>query len=61
MIRIDIPLPETCEECPCSYWIQSGADAGKLMCNALEFAGNPDNLVEEGAPDRPDGCPIIDD
>ena len=29
--------------------------------SALEFAGNTENLVEEGAPDRPDGCPIIDD
>ena len=37
MIKIDIPMPEKCMDCPCSYWIRSGEYEDMLLCNALEF------------------------
>ena len=66
MIIIDIPIPRNCEECPCSYWIRSGENEGKMMCNAIEFkcARNrkrnkkPADCIIHG-PKTPDGCPII--
>ena len=62
MIRIDIPLPECCDECPCSHWIWTGKHKGKLMCNALEFKDKHKNkehfLVDEMDENRPSNCPI---
>ena len=60
MIEIDIPEPKYCEECPCSYYIQTGENEGKLMCNALEFRDAGNYLVEEMASKRPDKCPIVE-
>ena len=64
MILIDIPDPETCERCPCSYWIQTGENAGKMMCNAMEFRAQEtgeqfvrESFIVADNP-RPDGCPI---
>lgn len=37
MVKLDISLPETCEDCPCSRYVQSGRYEGLLMCNAIEF------------------------
>ena len=60
MIEIDIPEPKYCAECPCSYYIQTGGNEGKLMCNALEFRDACDYLVEEMSRKRPDKCPIVE-
>ena len=37
MILVDIPMPENCLNCPCSYWIITGEYQGNWMCNAREF------------------------
>ena len=66
MILMDIPEPRTCDDCPCSYWVQSGEYEGLMMCNAMEFKANSAGFREEVsryfvvAPEahRPDGCPI---
>ena len=66
MIMMDIPEPKKCEDCPCSYWIQTGEYEGLMMCNAMEFKANNAGFHEEVsryfvvAPEshRPDGCPI---
>lgn len=64
MIVIDIPMPETCMECPCSYWIQSGEHEDMMLCNALEFKMRATQsqikrcLVDEYATRRPKRCPI---
>lgn len=55
MILMDIPMPESCEDCPCSYWIRSGEQEGRLMCSAIEFREQEIVLVDEGKPAR---CPI---
>ena len=62
MIEIDIPLPDCCDDCPCSYWIQTGKHKGKLMCNALEFRekghDKEEYIVDEMDDERPVNCPI---
>lgn len=58
MIIIDIPMPDSCQNCVCSYWIMSGENEGRLMCNAMEARGDRIVLVDELANDRPEGCPI---
>lgn len=65
MIMIDMPLPDRCINCPCSYWIQSGEYAGMLMCEAIEyrfgFRGldrTGECIVSESMLRRPDNCPI---
>ena len=65
MIVIDIPMPESCMICPCSYYIQNGEHEGRLMCNAMEFRENNSGYAEEidrffvqENDNRPDGCPI---
>lgn len=66
MVKLDIDLPETCEECPCSYWIQTGRNAGKLMCNAIEFreikrtGEYPENCVLVDKASKPGDCPMSD-
>ena len=40
MVTIDMPMPERCADCPCSYWIQSGEYEGLMMCNALVGAAD---------------------
>lgn len=66
MILIDIPMPEQCGECPCSYYIQTGKYEGCMMCNAMEYKNISDGVLpeldgclvfENGS--RPDGCPIV--
>ena len=66
MIVMDIPAPQNCDNCPCSYYVQTGEYAGMMMCNAMEFkrtqAGFREDLskyfvVPEDH--RPDGCPIV--
>lgn len=63
MIEIDIPLPECCDECPCSHWIWTGKHKGKLMCNALESRDKNKEteryLVDEMDEHRPWNCPIL--
>ena len=66
MILMDIPEPRTCDDCPCSYWIQTGEYEGQMMCNAMEFKANHSEFRESisryfiVAPEahRPEGCPI---
>jgi hypothetical protein len=65
MIVIDVPMPETCEDCPCSYYIRTGEYEGLMMCNAMEFKAQKSGFREElskhfvVAEDcRPDNCPI---
>ena len=66
MIVIDIPMPQSCEECPCSYYVQTGEYEGAMICNALEFKENSAGLREElsryfvvADDHRPENCPII--
>ena len=61
MILIDMKLPESCTDCPCSHWITCGPHEGKLMCNVIEQnARNVDkSIVEEWDTHRPDSCPIL--
>lgn len=66
MIVMDIPVPENCETCPCSYYVQTGEYAGMMMCNAMEFKRTRTGFREDLAryfvmPEdhRPDGCPIV--
>lgn len=65
MIVIDVPMPENCEKCPCSYYIQSGEYEGLMMCNAMEFKSIQSGFREElsrffvvAEDHRPDNCPI---
>jgi hypothetical protein len=65
MIKIDIPMPEKCMDCPCSYWIRSGEYEDMLLCNALEFKKKANHiqmrecLVDEYSTRRPKRCPIL--
>ena len=67
MIVIDIPMPQNCNDCPCSYQIRSGEYEGYVMCNALEFKDVSDGFrkelnkyfVVEQARHRPESCPIV--
>lgn len=69
MVLIDMPLPERCLTCPCSYWVQFGKYEGRMMCNAMEakhqsIASSLDEriaeyLVDECSIKRPKECPII--
>ena len=65
MILIDMPMPERCGDCPCSYYIQTGEYEGLMMCNAMEFKQNSTGFREElskyfvvAEDHQPDGCPI---
>ena len=67
MIVIDIPMPQTCMECPCSHLIQSGTYNGWTMCAAAEWKdikktrkalNREDYLVEEWSNERQAVCPI---
>ena len=67
MIEIDMPMPDYCSECPCSYYVRSGKYEGNMMCQALEFKESRMGirrydkgryLVREREWDRPDKCPI---
>lgn len=65
MIVIDIPMPENCMDCPCSYYIQTGEYEGRMMCNAKEFKANHSGFREELSAyfvveenHRPISCPI---
>lgn len=60
MIRIDIPMPGRCEECPCSYFIRTGPHEGEMMCEAMEVNGYTaeDSILEYWAAGRPENCPI---
>lgn len=73
MVQIDMPMPETCSDCPCSYWIECGRDAGKIVCCAIEARLIHDRLtngkmysvqdcvVEEVFQGRPEKCPIVEE
>ena len=58
MILIDVPMPERCMDCICSYWIRSGEYEDRMMCSALEARGDGIVLVDELANKRPEFCPI---
>ena len=66
MIVIDIPMPKNCEDCPCSYYVQTGEYEGAMICNAMEFKSNSAGFREEiskffvvAENHRPDNCPIV--
>ena len=68
MIEVDIPMPEYCSECPCSYYVQYGKYEGRIMCQALEFREartkimRPDKgeyMVSDKEWSRPDKCPML--
>lgn len=62
MIQVDIPMPRKCYDCPMSYWIMTGPNEGRLMCEAIEFRDNVDAgacLVDEHKRNRPVNCPIM--
>lgn len=64
MIRVDMPLPEQCADCPMGHWIRWGNDSGRLMCAALEFRNGPREgayIVDDRSKDRPPECPIVGD
>ena len=58
MILIDVPMPDCCINCICSYWILTGKEKGRLMCNAMEARGDKIVLVDEMKRNRPEKCPI---
>ena len=60
MIRVDIPMPRKCYDCPMSYWIMTGPNEGRLMCEAIEYRDGVVVLVDEKAKKRPENCPIIE-
>ena len=37
MLLIDMPMPDNCGNCPCSYMILTGEHSGELMCCAMEW------------------------
>ena len=57
MVRIDMPMPDRCINCPCSYWIQTGQKKGMLMCNIMEYIGEKYCLVDEHGI-KPIDCPM---
>ena len=57
MVVIDMKEPDCCDNCPCSYWIQTGEHAGRLMCSVMEANQKKNCLVEERG--RPGECPIL--
>ena len=66
MIVIDIPMPQNCLDCPCSYYVQTGEYEGAMICNAMEFKQNSTGFREEiskffvvAENHRPDNCPIV--
>ena len=67
MIAIKMRMPKYCEDCPCSYWVQSGDYEGMLMCQAIEANLEMNGLNRTGEcivdqwPDRkPENCPMFD-
>jgi len=60
MIRVDIPIPDRCDGCPMSYWILTGPNEGRLMCEAIEYRDHTVVIVDERKLERPEKCPIIE-
>lgn len=60
MIRVDIPIPDRCGACPMSYWILTGPNEGRLMCEAIEYRDHTVVIVDERKQKRPDNCPIVE-
>ena len=65
MVIVDMPMPANCEDCPCSYYVQTGEYEGAMICNAMEFKANSLGFREElskyfvvAEGHRPSGCPI---
>ena len=66
MIVMDIPMPQNCLDCPCSYYVQTGEYEGAMICNAMEFKQNRTGFREEiskffvvAENYRPGNCPIV--
>ena len=59
MICVDIPMPRKCYDCPMSYWILTGSNEGRLMCEAIACRDGVVLIVDEKAKKRPEDCPII--
>ncbi len=58
MVLVDMNLPDRCFDCPCSYWIRSGPNEGRLMCNVMEANRAFNSLVDENRESRPSDCPM---
>ena len=60
MIIINMKLPDCCDDCPCSHWIQSGPFEGHLMCNVIQDNLNDyeRSIMDEWDEQRPNECPI---
>jgi len=69
MIGMDMTMPKNCRECPCSYYIRTGAYEGDLICEVMEYIslikgtidvknGPGAFLVDGLRNDRPAGCPL---
>ena len=58
-------MPADCGECPCSYYVQTGAHEGMMICEAIEAKLKEEedavemSIVEEFPGERPEKCPII--
>ena len=66
MIIADMPMPANCEECPCSYYVQTGDYEGMMICNAREFKEKQAGFREDLSKyfvvmndHRPDNCPFV--
>lgn len=57
MVVIDMKMPACCDKCPCSYWVMSGPNEGRLMCNVMEANKKEKCLVEQF--NKPAECPIL--
>ena len=58
MIRIDMPIPRSCLDCPCSYWVQTGPMAGQMICNVMDYLGHGAVVVDTFDVGRDTKCPI---
>ena len=75
MVKIDMPMPKNCDDCPMMYYIRTGVHEGCAMCNAMEARDRyktetvimrergkdltPMYFVDPLEPERPEGCPIV--
>lgn len=68
MIGLEMAMPKNCRECPCSYYIRTGAYEGDLICEVLEYISLEKGINVENGPgaflvdglqnNRPAGCPM---
>lgn len=58
MIQIDMDLPQSCNDCPCTHMIQHGEHEGECICSILNHFGKsiPESAICVRR--RPPNCPM---